>query len=200
FLFLTFLRNFFTLLFKILFVFSISNLMFGHGAFLVCLENLYKKITGHNLIYTALIGKPSEITFHHAHHMVVTQANSIGISHSVKRLYAIGDNIFTDIFGANLYDRYLARRKLQESQRESSVKRSIEQLLGSETSNWEQHTESCSSILVQTGVYSKKFYDEMLDHSPRDFLPVEEKLRFPKFTVENVAKAVDLVLQKEKFN
>jgi ribonucleotide monophosphatase NagD (HAD superfamily) len=51
---------------------------------------LYKKITGHNLIYTALIGKPSEITYHHAHNMVITQAKNIGIEHHVKRLYAIG--------------------------------------------------------------------------------------------------------------
>ncbi len=36
---------------------------FGHGAFLVSLENLYKKITGRDLIYSALIGKPSEITY-----------------------------------------------------------------------------------------------------------------------------------------
>ncbi len=36
---------------------------FGHGAFLVSLENLYKKITGMDLIYSALIGKPSEITY-----------------------------------------------------------------------------------------------------------------------------------------
>ncbi len=36
---------------------------FGHGAFLVSLENLYKKITGKDLVYTALIGKPSEITY-----------------------------------------------------------------------------------------------------------------------------------------
>jgi ribonucleotide monophosphatase NagD (HAD superfamily) len=63
---------------------------FGHGAFLLCLENLYKKITGHNLIYTALIGKPSEITYHHAHHMVVAQAKNIGIDSCVKRLYAVG--------------------------------------------------------------------------------------------------------------
>ncbi|PNF35572.1 Haloacid dehalogenase-like hydrolase domain-containing 5 [Cryptotermes secundus] len=63
---------------------------FGHGAFLLCLENLYKKITGHNLIYTALIGKPSEITYHHAHHMVVRHAKNIGIEHCMKRLYAIG--------------------------------------------------------------------------------------------------------------
>lgn len=36
---------------------------FGHGAFLLALEHLYKKITGRDLIYSALIGKPSEITY-----------------------------------------------------------------------------------------------------------------------------------------
>jgi ribonucleotide monophosphatase NagD (HAD superfamily) len=65
-------------------------LRFGHGAFLVCLENLYKKITGHELIYTALIGKPSEITYHHAERMVVKHARRIGILEPIKRLYAIG--------------------------------------------------------------------------------------------------------------
>jgi hypothetical protein len=39
----------------------------------------------------------------------------------------------------------------------------------------------------------------MLDHSPRD-LPVEEKLRAPKFTVENVANAIDLIFHKEGFH
>ena len=36
---------------------------FGHGAFLLCLENLFKKVTGRDLVYTGLIGKPSEITY-----------------------------------------------------------------------------------------------------------------------------------------
>jgi len=63
---------------------------FGHGAFLLCLENLYKKITGHDLIYTALIGKPSEVTYHHAHHMVMKQAKLLGLEKHMKSLYAIG--------------------------------------------------------------------------------------------------------------
>ncbi|XP_069693063.1 haloacid dehalogenase-like hydrolase domain-containing 5 [Periplaneta americana] len=173
---------------------------FGHGAFLLCLENLYKKITGHNLIYTALIGKPSEITYHHAHHMVIVQAKKIGLDHRIKRLYAVGDNIYTDIFGANLYDRYLSRRHVQGSKRVATVQRSIEELLGSDTSEWEHDAESCSSILVQTGVYSEDHHNGMLDHSPRDFLPVEEKLRAPKYTVENVSKAIDLIFHKEGFH
>ena len=46
---------------------------FGHGAFLLCLENLYKKVTGRDLVYTALIGKPSEITYRHGEHVLQQQ-------------------------------------------------------------------------------------------------------------------------------
>lgn len=63
---------------------------FGHGAFLVCLENLYKKITGQDLVYSALIGKPSEITYCHAERMVIKHARHIGITEPIKRLYAVG--------------------------------------------------------------------------------------------------------------
>ena len=50
---------------------------FGHGAFLLCLENLYKKVTGRDLVYSALIGKPSEITYRHGEHVLQGQV-SIG--------------------------------------------------------------------------------------------------------------------------
>ena len=80
---------------------------FGHGAFLVSLENLYKKITGKELIYTALIGKPSEVTYRHAEHVLQEQAVKAGFN-PVKNIYCIGDNVCTDIFGANLYNRYLS--------------------------------------------------------------------------------------------
>lgn len=63
---------------------------FGHGAFLLCLEALYKKLTGNDLIYTALVGKPSEITYYHAETMVQEHARSIGINNSITKLYAIG--------------------------------------------------------------------------------------------------------------
>jgi hypothetical protein len=62
------------------------------------------------------------------------------------------DNIYTDIFGANLYDRYLSRRNVQESKRIVNVERSIEELLGSDTSDWGYGAESCSSILVQVSL------------------------------------------------
>lgn len=63
---------------------------YGHGAFLLCLESLYKKITGKDLIYSALVGKPSEVTYYHANHMLREHAISIGINHNVNTIYAIG--------------------------------------------------------------------------------------------------------------
>ena len=63
---------------------------FGHGAFLVCLEELYKKITGRDLIYTALIGKPSELTMAHADAVAQKQAKAIGLENSIKRIYFVG--------------------------------------------------------------------------------------------------------------
>ncbi|XP_066996972.2 haloacid dehalogenase-like hydrolase domain-containing 5 [Anabrus simplex] len=169
---------------------------FGHGAFLLCLETLYKKITGLNLIYTALIGKPSEITYHHAHRMVLAHAQDIGIFNSLKRLYAIGDNVYTDVFGANLYNQYLSKR---DGRRVTRQQQSIEDLLGANPHYWDHAAESCFSILVETGVYSPERNEWLTDHSPRDFLPVEEKLREPKYIVENVSKAIDLVFREENF-
>lgn len=178
---------------------------FGHGAFLVCLENLYKKITGRELIYTALVGKPSEITYHHAEHMVQQHARHIGAVEPVKRLYAIGDNIHTDIFGANLYNEYLVRdamvqRRAVAMSVQHGTARSIEHLLGNECPIGERGAEQCHSVLVETGVFSQDRTDHLPDHSPRDFLPVEEKLREPRFTVENVLHAINLIFNREGFH
>jgi hypothetical protein len=58
------------------------------------------------------------------------------------------------VFGANLYDRYLSRRNVKESKRIANLERSIEELLGSDTSDWDHDAESCSSILVQVSFVS----------------------------------------------
>jgi hypothetical protein len=55
-------------------------------------------------------------------------------------------------------------------------------------------------VCLQTGVYSESVQNRMLDHSPRDFLPIEEKLRAPKFTVKDVATAIDLIFHTEGFH
>ena len=87
---------------------------FGHGAFLLCLENLYKKVTNQELVYTSLVGKPSEITFRHGEDVLQRQAQMIygdDLKTPLKNIYFVGDNICTDIFGANLYHKYLSRHK-----------------------------------------------------------------------------------------
>merc|ERR1719510_1956317 len=98
---------------------------FGHGAFLLCLEELYKKVTGSDLVYKGLIGKPSEITYRHGEHVLQCEAIKLGIKRKVKNIYCIGDNICTDIFGANLYNRYLHRTNLR-SKRLSLVSEELE--------------------------------------------------------------------------
>ena len=191
---------------------------FGHGAFLLSLENLYKKITGHDMIYTALAGKPSEITYRHGEHVLQTHAQRIGIKKPIKNIYCIGDNICTDIFGANLYNRYLqnkryaSRRAVEEQEQHHSsvnsaaagaggglgLSRSIDHLIRAEGEL--QGAENCFSILVETGVFSAEAKDNVsLRHSPRDFLPVEESYQEPTYSVRNVLEAVNLTFEKEGF-
>ena len=56
------------------------------------------------------------------------------------------------------------------------------------------------SILVETGVYSgAKDLNMSLNHSPRDFLPVEESCLEPSIIVPNVLKAVEAIFHCENF-
>lgn len=66
------------------------SLRFGHGTFLVCLENIYKKITGEDLKYEALMGKPSELTYHFAEYLIRTQAMQRKWKSPITSLYAVG--------------------------------------------------------------------------------------------------------------
>ncbi|XP_074098695.1 haloacid dehalogenase-like hydrolase domain-containing 5 [Cotesia typhae] len=166
---------------------------YGHGAFLVCLESLYKKVTGKDLIYTALIGKPSEITYYHANHMIMNHAKKIGIDHNIDTIYAVGDNINTDVFGANLYDKFLARY----SKGKATKSRGLESLLG--TNLVSPNVKACISILVETGVH-RRDSEFIAEHCPRDFLPLESGLARPAFVVKDVGEAIDLVLKEEKMD
>lgn len=179
---------------------------FGHGAFLLCLENLYKKVTSRELVYTALIGKPSEITYRHSEHVLQRQAQKLGLRKPVRSIYCIGDNICTDIFGANLYNKYLHTRQRDAAilsqanvQNVGQNSRSIDNLIGAigELNG----ATSCYSVLVETGVFSRVAGTHVsLDHSPRDFLPVEKSYQEPSFSTENVLDAVNLIFNREGYN
>lgn len=72
------------------FFFPRHSLRFGHGTFLVCLENIYKKITGKELKYEALMGTPSELTYHFAEYLIRSQAMQRQWKNPITSLYAIG--------------------------------------------------------------------------------------------------------------
>ncbi|XP_014326738.1 haloacid dehalogenase-like hydrolase domain-containing 5 [Xiphophorus maculatus] len=192
---------------------------FGHGTFLVCLENIYKKITGKDLKYDALMGKPSELTYHFAEYLIRSQAMQRQWKLPITSLYAIGDNLMTDIYGANMYNRFLEER--------ASIKnpKAVAQVVaatGSSTampggeeefdSMWESElalpsATSCKSILVCTGVYNpnaevpsdaSRCIKETVFHGHRDFR-FDPALVEPNYIVQDVAEAVDLIFQQEKF-
>ncbi|XP_048864444.1 haloacid dehalogenase-like hydrolase domain-containing 5 [Brienomyrus brachyistius] len=181
------------------------NPRFGHGMFLVCLENIYKKITGCELKYEALIGKPSLVTYNYAELLIRQEAEKLGWTEPVERLYAIGDNPMADIYGANLYNRFL--QESREAQTKAKVKGSVvggAKLGGSQGG---QHLpESCRSILVCTGVYSREQQDlppdplqavtERVFHGHRDFR-FDPSLADPSFVVQDVQEAVELIFKQE---
>ncbi|TSK13386.1 Haloacid dehalogenase-like hydrolase domain-containing 5 [Bagarius yarrelli] len=194
---------------------------FGHGMFLVCLENIYKKITGYDLHYEALIGKPSVVTYNYAELLIRQQAEKLGWTEPVQRLYAIGDNPMADIYGANLYNRYLqsvhhGRTRVHAQGGSAShvvgdiryetvddAKNSGKVLVGGSYEH--RLPESCSSILVCTGVYNKEqqelsteqtVTEQRIFHGHRDFR-FDPSLTQPSFVVQDVFEAVQIIFQQE---
>ncbi|XP_054473630.1 haloacid dehalogenase-like hydrolase domain-containing 5 [Anoplopoma fimbria] len=175
---------------------------FGHGMFLQCLESVYRKMTGRELQYEALLGKPSLLTYQYAEHLLRLQNHN----HKLTTIYAIGDNLMTDIYGANLYNRYLGQQhaatttttKLVAQGTESQVTMAVpeEELVSAAA--------QCRSILVCTGVYNPRSplpsdlssFTETLFHGHKD-LVLELDLVEPNHVVEDVEAAVDLMLQQE---
>ncbi|NWX63479.1 HDHD5 hydrolase, partial [Promerops cafer] len=152
---------------------------FGHGTFMVCLENIYKKITGKDLKYEALMGKPSRLTYQYAEHLIRAQALQRSWEQPIQTLYAVGDNLMTDVYGANLWEKELARAAAAR----------------------------CRSVLVCTGVYSphaeapldaRDGAAESVFHGHRDF-GFDPALLEPHHVVPDVDAAVDLVFQLENF-
>lgn len=191
---------------------------FGHGTFLVCLENIYKKITGRDLKYEALMGKPSELTYQFAEYTIRSQAMQSQWKLPITSLYAIGDNLMTDIYGANLYNRYLeervARKNPKTVAKVAAATWSTAAVSGEEEidSLWESElalpsATSCKSVLVCTGVYNPNAevpsdashcIKETVFHGHRDFI-FDPALVEPGHIVQDVAEAVDLIFEQEKF-
>uniref|UniRef100_A0A8I6A520 Haloacid dehalogenase-like hydrolase domain-containing 5 n=1 Tax=Rattus norvegicus TaxID=10116 RepID=A0A8I6A520_RAT len=168
---------------------------FGHGTFLLCLETIYRKITGHELKYEGLMGKPSILTYRYAEEVIRQQAERRGWAAPIRKLYAIGDNPMSDVYGANLFHQYLQmanggekeqRADGQEKQRPSAAR-------------------SCASVLVCTGIYSSQDPGsqaptpgraELPFHGHRDFSFSPELLE-ASHIVHDVNEAVQLVFHQE---
>ncbi|KAJ8395318.1 hypothetical protein AAFF_G00033030 [Aldrovandia affinis] len=191
---------------------------FGHGTFLVCMESIYKKITGEKLKYEALMGKPSELTYHYAEYLIREQAAQRGWRTPITSLYAIGDNLMTDIYGANMYNCYLKQRTSRKSSK--AVAKVAAGTISSTAlpqeedmdNVWESElalpsATSCKSVLVCTGVYNphtevprdtNQAIKETVFHGHRDF-HFDPALVEPDHIVQDVDAAVELIFEREKF-
>ncbi|XP_054442666.1 haloacid dehalogenase-like hydrolase domain-containing 5 isoform X2 [Pteronotus mesoamericanus] len=151
---------------------------FGHGTFLLCLETIYRKVTGRELRYQGLTGKPSVLTYRYAEALIRQQAARRGWAAPIRNLYAVGDNPMSDVYGANLFHRHL---QTPEGAEAPSAAR------------------SCAPILVCTGVYSPAApgpAEPSPFHGHRDF-GLSPGLLEAAHVVSDVDEAVRLVLRQE---
>uniref|UniRef100_A0A3Q0S7U2 Haloacid dehalogenase like hydrolase domain containing 5 n=1 Tax=Amphilophus citrinellus TaxID=61819 RepID=A0A3Q0S7U2_AMPCI len=116
---------------------------------------------------------------------------------------APSDNLMTDIYGANLYNRYLTQQHASVITKTRLAGRGT----GSEVMVEEEPISACQcrSILVRTGVYNSRFplprdqsssITETVFHGHRDMV-LEPDLMEPSHVVEDVEAAVDLLLHQE---
>lgn len=130
------------------------------------------------------------------------------------------DNPMADVYGANLYDRFLqtSRHTKAKMQVKSGVqavdhmekaKMTSSELGGAAGvyGSKEDLPEACSSILVCTGVYSREqqelpsdptqtVTEQHIFHGHRDFR-FDPTLMQPSFVVHDVKEAVEMVFQQE---
>ncbi|CAF2916597.1 unnamed protein product [Rotaria sp. Silwood2] len=150
---------------------------FGHGAFLTCLETLYKNISGNDIKYKAFVGKPYEISYQYAE----TIANKIALANGqpkVERIYFIGDNPDVDVVGANMYNHVL--------QQDTNSRKSISGYSLLSDSKFLSAT-LCESILVCTGVYEPNKHK----------LDSKNPWKLPTTIKRDVLEAIKYILLKE---
>ena len=130
------------------------------------------------------------------------------------------DNPDTDIYGANVYNRYLQNRSLSRinqvvSQTATSMlSNSTRKVVGTNlwrysddlelvVDNAEHYysAESLESVLVCTGVYNRETYEELSakHHGHRDMI-TDAELKKAKYICEHVLDAVKLIFNKEQFH
>lgn len=132
---------------------------------------------------------------------------------------ALSDNLMTDIYGANLYSRYLEERTSRKNPKAMIAKvaaatgsnaavpqeEEIDNLRESELAL--PSATSCKSVLVCTGVYNpnaevpsdaSRCLKQTVFHGHRDFR-FDPDLVEPDHVVQDVNEAVDLIFKQENF-
>uniref|UniRef100_A0A8D0AHX0 Uncharacterized protein n=1 Tax=Sander lucioperca TaxID=283035 RepID=A0A8D0AHX0_SANLU len=166
------------------------------------------KLTGRELQYEALLGKPSLLTYRYAERQLRLQNHGQRKTQTMpsgNQTFSLlpRDNLMTDIYGANLYDRYLS----QQHAAMTTTTKLVAQGTGSQVTMTVPEEEElvsaaaqCRSILVCTGVYNPSdgntAVSESVFHGHRD-LVLDLELVEPHHVVEDVEEAVDLLLQRE---
>ncbi|XP_072288745.1 haloacid dehalogenase-like hydrolase domain-containing 5 [Eucyclogobius newberryi] len=170
---------------------------FGHGVFVLCLEAVFKKLAGAELQIEALLGKPSILTYRYAEHLMTSQMTSSDLR--LRTIYAIGDNPLTDIYGANLYDRFLKHNSVTAMTTSSRVSMATGEAVATamggvpkEEEGLVSGADECRSVLVCTGVF-----DPTSPLPPDQWAGLEPELLQPHHTVQDVEEAVELILQRE---
>ncbi|CAD6198048.1 unnamed protein product [Caenorhabditis auriculariae] len=174
----------------------------GHGVFIHFLESLYETLTGLRLDFQAVLGKPTEISYLHAAHILQRQAQLMGRD-DVKQIYVIGDNPMSDVLGARLFDRYLRHGghgrfdhfdldQFEEQDDQLPKVRS-------------RHVvERCVSVLVETGVYQEgckmNGVVKPISMLYEALAPGEQLfLRQPNYVESDLYAAVRTILSREGF-
>ncbi|CAH8567719.1 Haloacid dehalogenase-like hydrolase domain-containing 5 [Schistosoma haematobium] len=180
---------------------------FGHGAFLICLQTLYNQLTGYKLRYTSLLGKPSEITFRFAEHILTLTSKRMGYKRPIDRLFFFGDNPDVDVLGSNLYNNFLRRFRhvsggdKSPTEGHSQYKKvSVAQsrTVPPDAAFLPQTAKGIDSVLVRTGVY-KPTDRTRVHYCHRDFQGAAD-LVLPTFEVEDCLEGVQLILNLQKFH
>jgi len=155
---------------------------FGNGAFLVCLEALYEKLTGQPLKYEGLVGKPSEVTYQYSLKLMEEFAEKLD-QDEINTVYCFGDNPLSDVYGANLFT-----KTLKQARKEGKVNVCHVASL-----------EKCISVLVGTGVWnpSEPEPEEIeVDYGHRD-LPFNPQLCKANMIATDVHQALKDVFEIE---
>lgn len=147
----------------------------GHGSFLHVLESLYAKITGKPLVYEAILGKPSPLTYQYGERVIQSASKRINGPDVLKTLYGIGDNPETDIAGANAYNDTIA-------------------------AGGGHGAHACQSILVKSGVFMEEDsnFGTDVDHQHHTFVDYKTLCK-PSIVCNNFYDAVQIVFQKENY-